>query len=235
MTESGTAPLVLIVEDEQKIRRFLEAALSAQGFRVAEAVDGKTALALITLKTPNVVILDLGLPDVDGLDVTRRLREWTNVPILVLSARGGENDKIAALDAGADDYITKPFGVGELVARVRAAIRRSETPQGDQAPIFEVGELKVDFTNRKVELSGAEVKLTPTEYRLLNILTKHAGKVILHDQLLKEVWGPAAAGETQYLRVYMASLRRKIEKDPARPIYILTETGIGYRFATEKS
>ncbi|MBI3818151.1 MAG: response regulator [Planctomycetes bacterium] len=221
---------VLVVEDEPKIRRFLEAAFTAQGFRVHEAGDAQAALASVTLKMPNVIILDLGLPGMDGLELTRRLREFTNTPILVLSARGREDDKITALDAGADDYITKPFGVGELVARVRAAIRRSEVLAGGvDATVFESGALKVDLAARRVWVDGADARLTPTEYRLLGILIKNAGKVITHNQLLTEAWGPGNAGEIQYLRVYMSSLRRKIEKNPARPVLLLTETGVGYR------
>jgi two-component system KDP operon response regulator KdpE len=199
---------------------------------VHEAETGKLGLLLAATHPPDVVLLDLGLPDLDGLEVTRELRTWTAVPIIVLSARGQEQDKIAALDAGADDYLTKPFSVGELTARIRVALRHAATRQDDPAStVFEVGELRVDLGRRLVNVGAREVHLTPTEYRLLSELVKHAGKVLTHKHLLKEVWGPPHVHETQYLRVYMGQLRQKLEPDPARPIYLLTEPGVGYRLA----
>ena len=183
---------------------------------------------------PALIILDLGLPDLDGLDVTRQVREWSEVPILVLSARGQEQDKIAALDAGADDYLTKPFGVGELLARMRVALRHAQqAADTSEVPIFEVGDLKVDLARRRVTVAGEEVHLTPIEYNLLKTLVQHAGKVVTQTQLLKEVWGPAYSAESHYLRVYLSQLRRKIEIDPARPRYLLTEPGVGYRLKVE--
>jgi two-component system KDP operon response regulator KdpE len=228
MTVAG--PMVLIVEDEPQMRRFLRPALESQGYRVLEATTAAEGLVNASSYNPDLVLLDLGLPDADGVDVTRRLREWCGAPILVISARGQEADKIAALDAGADDYLTKPFGTGELLARLRVAQRHAArlSPTGPE-PVFEVGELKVDLGRRQVLRGKDEIHLTPIQYKLLAALVQHAGKVLTHRQLLKEVWGPGAVNATHYLRVYMAELRRKIEKDPARPELLVTELGVGYR------
>jgi two-component system KDP operon response regulator KdpE len=231
--------LVLVVEDEPQMRRFLRPALEGQGYRVIEAPTATEAIVLASLHNPDCVILDLGLPDGDGADVTRRLREWSTVPIIVVSARGQEADKVAALDAGADDYLTKPFGTGELLARLRVAERHAARFRDDASePVFEAQGLRVDLARREVTLEGQPIHLTPLEYKLLATLVRHYGKVLTHRQLLKEVWGPSAVAETQYLRVYMAQLRHKIEKDPARPALLMTETGVGYRMrapATEAS
>ncbi len=230
----GNGPSVLVIEDEEPIRRFLRPSLVSQGYRVIEAASGADGLLEAAQRQPDLVILDLGLPDVDGLEVIRRLREWTVRPIIVLSARGAEADKVAALDAGADDYVAKPFTVGELLARVRVALRhaaRADLETGDAT--FAVGELRVDLARRQVWVGGAEVRLTPIEYRLLAMLVQHAGRVVTHRQLLREVWGPAQTEQTHYLRVYLANLRRKLEADPARPRFLRTEPGVGYRLLTE--
>jgi len=225
MTPNGVR--VLVVDDEAAIRRYLRASLSAHGYTVFEVESGKAALEAITAERPDMVILDLGLPDVDGVEVTRLLREWSRIPIIILSVRGQEADKIAALDAGAADYLTKPFGTGELLARMRVALRRASQSQAE--PVFVVDELAVDLSRRLVAVSGAEVQLTPTEYDLLRTLVSHAGKVLTHRQLLREVWGMGYEQETHMLRVNISNLRHKIEPDPARPHYILTEPGVGYR------
>jgi two-component system KDP operon response regulator KdpE len=224
-------PTVLLVEDELAIRRFLRPALTSQGYRLFEAATGADALADSATRQPDVIILDLGLPDMDGLEVIRRLREWTSVPIIVLSARGQERDKVSALDAGADDYVSKPFGPEELLARIRAALRRRATGADDE-PAFAVGELKVDLAHRRVSVGEREVHLTPIEYRLLVSLVRDAGKVLTHRHLLREVWGPHAE-DTHTLRVHMAQLRRKLETEPANPRYLLTEPGVGYRLSAE--
>ncbi len=227
-------PLVVVIEDDPQIRRFLRPALGGQGYRVVEAASAEEGLAAASTRQPDMVILDLGLPDVDGIEVIRRLREWTAVPIVVLSARGQEKDKIAALDAGADDYVSKPFGVGELLARMRVALRhaaRGSTEPSDAT--FVLGDLRVDLARRRVFVRDSEVHLTPIEYKLLTTLVRHAGKVLTHRQLLTEVWGPPYADQAHYLRVYMAQLRRKLEADPARPRYLLTEPGVGYRLVDE--
>ena len=225
MTQSK--PRVLVVDDEVAIQRFLQVALNGQGFQVSLAGTGQIALQKIALERPDLVILDLGLPDFDGLEVTRRLREWTQTPIIVVSVREQEKDKIAALDAGADDFLTKPFGIGELMARLRAALRH--TAQVDSEPVFKTGDLMVDFARREVLLADQPVNLTPTEYELLRTLVKHAGKVLTHHQLLRAVWGTAYEGETHMLQVNISNLRRKLEQNPARPSYIITEPGVGYR------
>jgi len=217
---------VLVVDDERSIRRFLKASLGSQ-FTVFEATTGEEALAAVVTERPDVVLLDLGLPDLDGLEVTRRLREWTQVPIIVVSVREQEKDKIAALDAGADDYLTKPFSVGELMARLRAAIRRSV--QVETGPIFHTGSLTVDLNQREVQVNEQSVSLTPTEYDLLRIFVKYAGKVLTHDQLLRAVWGTSYESETHMLQVNISNLRHKIEPNPVRPTYIITEPGVGYR------
>ncbi len=225
MTPNGVR--VLVVDDEPAIRRFLRAALSAHGYAIFEASDGQSALSAVAAERPDLVILDLGLPDLDGIEVTRLLREWTRIPILILSVRGQDADKIAALDAGADDYVVKPFGVGELLARMRVALRHV-TPAGDE-PVFVVDELVIDRARREVKVAGREIQLTPTEYGLLCALAAHAGKVLTHRQLLHELWGPGYEQETHMLRVNISNLRRKLEPDPARPHYIRTEPGVGYR------
>ncbi len=221
-------PHVLVVDDDRAIRRFLRTSLTAHGYLILEAENGQTALQAVIAHHPDLVILDLGLPDIDGVEVTRQLREWTEIPIIILSVREHEEDKIAALDAGADDYLTKPFGVGELMARLRVALRHVVSQQDDTA-IFTLGDLKVDLARRVVELKNQEVQLTPTEYTLLRVLIKYAGKVLTHHQLLKEVWGPGYEQEKHLLRVNMSNLRSKLEVEPARPQYILTEPGVGYR------
>src|SRR5512136_563015 len=220
---------VLVVDDERSIRRFLKASLGSQ-FVILEAASGEEALAAAAAEHPDIVLLDLGLPDMDGVEVTRRLREWIQVPIIVVSVREQEKDKIAALDAGADDYLTKPFGVGELMARLRAALRRSA--QVDNVPVFSSGNLLVDLNQREVRVNEQPVSLTPTEYDLLRMLIKHAGKVLTHDMLLRAVWGTAYESEKHMLQVNISNLRRKIEPDPSRPIYIVTEPGVGYRLKT---
>ncbi len=231
---TDTEPLILLIEDEPPVHKFLGASLPAHGFRLLGAETGKDGLARAADYNPDVVLLDLGLPDLDGLEVTRRLREWSNVPIIVLSARGQEKDKIAALDAGADDYLTKPFSTGELLARIRVAIRHTaRLADNSPQPTFIVGDLRVDLAGRHVFVGDTEVHLTPIEYKLLTVLVRYAGKVLTHQALLKEVWGPHHTQDTHYLRVHMAQLRRKIEPDPAQPRYLLTETGIGYRFADQ--
>ena len=224
------APLVMIVEDDPQVRRLLRATLTGHGYRVLETETATQALTQAATRNPDLVLLDLGLPDSDGLEVTRRLREWTTVPIIVLSARERQEEKVAALDLGADDYLTKPFGVPELLARIRVALRhREQLKLGDAEPVFAVGELVVDLAQRRVTIGEREVKLTPTEYNLLLALVRHAGKVVTHLQLLKEAWGPAYTEQRQYLRVYVGQLRQKLESDPARPRYLLTEPGVGYR------
>jgi two-component system KDP operon response regulator KdpE len=224
---------VLVVEDEPQVMRFLRAALPGHGYAIVEATTGSEALVQATTRGPDLVLLDLGLPDIDGIEVTRRLREWSTVPIIVLSARGEERSKIEALDAGADDYLTKPFGAGELLARMRVALRNAARLGEEPDPVFEAGELRVDLGARRVYANGAEVRLTRTEYRLLATLVKHAGKVLTHRQLLREVWGPGSVDQSHYLRVYMGQLRHKLEKNPARPQRLLTETGVGYRLRTD--
>ncbi len=231
---SSGRPVVLVIEDEPQIRRFLRTSLGAEGFDVEEAAGGKDGLAMAASCRPEVVILDLGLPDMDGVEVMRRLREWSAVPVIVLSARAQEKDKVAALDAGADDYVVKPFGIGELVARLRVALRHAvHVGEPGGTSVFEAGDLKLDLAARRVTRRGAEVHLTPTEYRLLAELVKHAGKVLTQRHLLQEVWGPGYVERPHYLRVHMANLRQKLEDDPARPRLLRTETGVGYRLATE--
>jgi two-component system KDP operon response regulator KdpE len=229
MSQAGVR--VLVVDDERAIRRFLRVSLEAHGHAVFEATSGTEALGAAAGVRPDLIILDLGLPDMDGLDVLRRLREWTQTPIVILSVREDETDKVQALDLGADDYLTKPFGVGELLARMRAALRRAahEAPE----PVFSWDELTVDLAHRRVTVDGREVQLTPTEYDLLRALVTHAGKVLTHSQLLRQVWGVAYVQESHLLRVNISNLRRKIEREPARPRYIITEPGVGYRLRTE--
>jgi two-component system KDP operon response regulator KdpE len=224
---SDSKPVVLIVDDEPAIRRFLRASLDSHGFTVYEVANGQDAILEVAEKRPELVILDLGLPDIDGTEVTRRIREWSPIPIIILSVRDQENDKINALDAGADDYLTKPFSVGELMARIRVALRHSEHDKTE--PVYQSGDLSVDMARRTVSIRGNEVSLTPTEYELLIILIQKAGKVLTHRQMLRQVWGMAYENETHMLRVNISNLRRKIENDPAQPQYILTEPGVGYR------
>lgn len=231
-TTSG--PVIVLIEDAPEIRRFLRATLVDHGYRLVEAATGEEGLQAAETRQPDLIILDLGLPDIDGLEVIRRLRAWSAVPILVLSARGQEADKIAALDRGADDYVSKPFGVGEVLARLRVLLRHAERTVRDvDEETYEAGDLHVDLAHRRVAVKGEDVHLTPIEYRLLTTLVKHAGKVLTHRQLLKEVWGRPYSDQPHYLHVYMAQLRRKIERDPARPRHLLTEPGVGYRLAAE--
>ncbi|MBI5354766.1 MAG: response regulator [Chloroflexi bacterium] len=225
MSEAGQR--VLVVDDEAPIRRYLRAALNAQGFTIFESANGQEALNAVIANRPDIIILDLGLPDIDGIEVTRQLREWSQTPIIVLSVRESEQDKIAALDAGADDYLTKPFGTGELMARMRVVMRR-QTSKPDE-PILQVDELKMDLSRRVVTIRDEEISLTPTEYDILRLLMQNAGKVITHHHLLRQVWGTAYESEMHILRVNISNLRRKIEPDPSRPHYLLTEPGVGYR------
>jgi len=220
-------PRILIVDDELAIRRFLHTVLSGEEFSLHEAENGHAGLAAAAAFRPDVILLDLGLPDLDGIEVINRIREWSPVPIIVLSVRDREDDKVGALDAGADDYLTKPFGVGELLARIRAALRRSlqEIPE----PVFTSNDLQVDLGSRRVTASGADVSLTPTEYDILRLLVAHAGKVLTHGQILKQVWGMTYLEQPHVLRVNISNLRRKIEPDPSRPRHIITEPGVGYR------
>jgi two-component system KDP operon response regulator KdpE len=227
---TGGKPVVLVIEDEPQIRRFLRTTLEAQGLEAVESDTGARGITDAANRRPDCIILDLGLPDMDGVDVISRIREWSTVPILVLSARTQETAKIAALDAGADDYVAKPFGAGELLARVRVALRHaSSTDREDAGAVYVRGDLRVDLGARRVTLAGSEVHLTPTEYRLLALLVRHRGKVLTQRFLLKEVWGPGHVERPHYLRIYMANLRQKLEADPARPALFLTETGVGYR------
>ena len=230
-----SSPVVVLIEDEPQIRRFVRAALEGEGWQVFEADTVKKGLSEAGTRKPDLMVLDLGLPDGDGLDLIRDVRGWSGVPIIVLSARFDEADKIAALDAGADDYLTKPFGVGELLARVRANLRRPRAAATDGGlgeeldPVFRFGAVEVDRQARLVRRAGAEVHLTPIEYRLLSMLMANAGRVLTHRQLLREVWGPSHAGQSHYLRIYMGHLRQKLELDPAQPLHLLTETAVGYR------
>lgn len=225
---------VLIVEDEPQMQKFLRASLTSAGYRTLEASTGKEALQLARMHNPDLVLLDLGLPDMDGMDVARELRQWSMRPVIVISARGQEQDKVDALDAGADDYLTKPFGTSELMARIRVALRHAARESEERVePVVSVGTLRVDLDKRQVWKGDVEVHLTPNEYKLLAYLLKNAGKVLTHRQLLKEVWGPSHASQTHYLRVYMAQLRHKLEDDPARPRWLATEPGVGYRLRVD--
>lgn len=219
---------VLIIDDENQIRKMLKVALSAHSYEIEDAATGQEGLNKVALFHPDLIILDMGLPDLDGLTVLKKLREWTRIPIIVLSVREMENDKILALDLGADDYVTKPFSMGELLARMRVALRHAT--KTEEEPVLSYGGLTVDLAHRQVTVEGNEVKLTPTEYDILKNLVIHAGKVLTHRQLLKMIWGVDYQQEAHYLRVYIGQIRRKIEKDPARPQYIITESGVGYRF-----
>jgi two-component system KDP operon response regulator KdpE len=227
-------PVVLLIEDELQMRRFLRAALENEAYRLVEAATAREGLAQAAGQNPDIILLDLGLPDGDGIDLTRRLREWSRTPIVVISARGQERDKVAALDAGADDYLTKPFGVGELLARMRVALRHAARAAGEpDEPVFTTGDLRVDLEHRRVFLAEREVHLTPTEYKVLLALVRQAGKVLTHRYLLKEVWGASSVTQTPALRVHMAQLRHKLEKDPAQPRHLLTEPGVGYRLRVD--
>ena len=224
-------PRILVVDDEAAIRRLLATVLSSNGFTVHQAETGSLGLAAAAAVRPDLILLDLGLPDLDGVEVLKRLREWSQTPIIVLSVREREDDKVAALDAGADDYLTKPFGVPELLARIRVSLRRivGQAPE----PLFKSGDLEVDLTRRLVMVSGREVQLTPTEYEILRLLVTHAGRVLTHRQLLSRIWGPSHLEQPHVLRVNISNLRRKIERDPARPVLLITESGVGYRLRTE--
>jgi two-component system KDP operon response regulator KdpE len=225
------APVVLVVEDGPQMRRFLRTSLSAHGYRVIEAGTAREALILARGHRPDLILLDLGLPDGDGLTVARTLRSERKIPIIVLSARGREQDKVTALDLGADDYLTKPFGIGELLARIRVA-QRHAAPQAIQGEPLRLGALEIDLEGRQVRRNGTDIHLTPTEWRLLTALAAHAGLVVTHRQLLESVWGPELADQTQYLRVFMAQLRQKLEPDPSRPQWLITEPAVGYRLRT---
>ncbi len=227
---SANDPLVLVVEDEPQMRRFLRAALTARPFRLIEATSIAEATIAATSHNPELVLLDLGLPDGDGIELTRNLRTWSRVPIIVISARGREANKVEALDAGADDYLTKPFGLAELLARMRVALRHvRDAGPGASEPVVTIGPLTIDLERREVSRAGVPVRLTPTEFRMLSFLARHAGRIVTHGQILKEVWGGAPAAEPHHVRVHMAELRKKIEDDPARPKLLLTELGVGYR------
>jgi len=227
-------PLILLVEDEPQLRRYLRVTLVPHGYRLLEAVNAREGELMAASHHPDLILMDLGLPDQDGLVLTRKLREWCSTPIIVVSARGLEKDKIQALDEGADDYLTKPFGSGELLARIRVALRHvNRDPAAAPAPVFELGGWRVDQTRREVTVDEQPVHLTPNEYKLLITLIKHAGMVLTHHQLLKEVWGSVQGAQPHYLRVYMAQLRQKLEADPARPKHLITEPGVGYRLRTE--
>jgi two-component system KDP operon response regulator KdpE len=231
---TGAGHLILIVEDEPQIRHFLRTTLTAEGYRVIEAENGQRGVAEAATHKPDLVMVDLGRPDLDGVEVVKRIRAWSTLPILILSARSAEADKIAALDAGADDYVTKPFGVGELTARIRVALRHAARgAQENAAGTLRFGDIEVDLERRLVRAEGRDVHLTPIEFRLLGCLAKHAGMVLTHRHLLREVWGPSYIDQSHYLRIYMKQLRHKLEPDPARPRYLLTETGVGYRMAAE--
>jgi two-component system KDP operon response regulator KdpE len=227
---TGKNACILLVDDEPQMRRFLRVTLQSQGYQLAEADTGQDGLTQAATRNPDVVLLDLGLPDMDGLEVLARLREWSKVPVIVISAREQEQDKIRALDSGADDYLIKPFGAGELLARIRVAIRHRSVQQGEQdEPVFVLDAMRVDLNKRQVFLKDTEIHLTPIEYKLLSYLIRHAGKVVTHKQLLKEVWGAAYSEQMHYVRVYMGMLRHKLEEDPGRPRFFINEPGIGYR------
>jgi two-component system, OmpR family, KDP operon response regulator KdpE len=225
----SAAALVLLVEDEAPMRRFLRVSLCTHGFRLVEAETARLGLSLAASNNPDVVLLDLGLPDLDGIEVVRQLREWSRVPVIVLSARGREDDKVAALDAGADDYLTKPFSVNELLARVRVALRHAQRAGAAADAALELPGLRIDFARREVWVDAREARLTPLEFKLLALLARNAGKVLTHRQILSELWGPAHAGQNHNVRVHVAELRKKIELDPARPQRLITELGVGYR------
>lgn len=223
----NNGPRILIIDDELQIRRFLRVALSSHGYVVKEVASGSEGLDDAIVFAPDIIVLDLGLPDIEGLEVIKQLREWSKTPIIVLSAKEQEQDKIAALDEGADDYVTKPFGMGELLARIRAALRH--TIEAEEEPVLSFEDLVIDLAHRQVKVAAGEVKLTPTEYELLKNMALNAGKVLTHRYLLRTIWGPTYENDIQYLRVYVGQLRRKVERDPSRPVHIITEPGVGYR------
>jgi two-component system KDP operon response regulator KdpE len=236
MTSTPPKASILIVEDEATIRRFLRASLESQGFAVLEALTGREGLALAGANVPDLILLDLGLPDLDGLDVLRKLREFAQTPVVILSARGQERDKIEGLDAGADDYLTKPFGVGELLARVRVALRRRWTESGQAGPsVVMAGGLRIDLEARCVSRGGVEIHLTPKEWKIVAFLARHAGRVVTGRQLLQEVWGSTAPGQEHYVRAYIHQLRQKLEENPALPALLLTEPWVGYRLAADET
>lgn len=224
---------LLVIEDEAQVRRFLRGSLPPEDYKLIEAETGERGLAAAAASKPDVILLDLGLPDIEGVEVTRRLREWSATPVIVLSARGQDSDKVAALDAGADDYLTKPFSVPELLARIRVAARHALERGDKKEPAFESGALRVDSASRAVTLAGEEVRLTPVEYKLLATLARRPGQVVTHQQLLREVWGPRSVTQRQYLHVYMGHLRNKLERDASKPRFLLTEPGVGYRLRAE--
>ena len=227
---SSNIPVIVVIEDDPAIRLFLRTGLGAHGFKVFEADNGKQGIIEAGIRKPDLIILDLGLPDMDGVEVIKTIRAWSVMPIIILSARSGEQHKIDALDAGADDYLTKPFGLGELLARIRVALRHSiNSPEQGENGVFFNDELKVDLLKRQVFVGNREIHLTPIQYRLLSVLIKNAGKVLTHQHLLKEVWGPSYKDNSHYLRIYMSQLRQKLETDPTQPKYLLTESGVGYR------
>jgi len=227
---SKTAPVIIVIEDDPPIRRFLRTGLTTQGFTVFESETGRQGIIEVEVRKPDLLILDLGLPDMDGVEVIKAVRTWSVIPIIILSARSSEQHKIDALDAGADDYLTKPFGFGELLARIRVALRHAIQPQEHiQAGVFITANLKVDLHKRVVSLDEQEIHLTPIQYRLLAVLVQHAGRVLTHQQILKEVWGPSYSENAHYLRIYMSQLRQKLEADPTQPKFLLTESGVGYR------
>lgn len=225
LTDKGLR--VLVIDDEPQIRKLLKVSLNAYGYTLAEADTGQDGINRTAIFKPDLIIVDLGLPDIDGKDVVRQIRDWSHVPIIILTARDQEKEKIEALDAGADDYVTKPFGMGELLARIRVCLRRSA--ESDDEPVLTCGGLKVDLVLRRVTVDDREIKLTPTEYEIIKVMAQHAGRVLTHKQLLKAVWGNSYNEDTHYIRVYIGQLRRKIEVDPAQPCYIITESGVGYR------
>lgn len=225
------ARTILVVDDEKQIRRFLRTGLSVHGYEVIEAESGTEALREASTKSPDLVVLDLQLGDMDGLDVLQRIREWSWLPVLILSVRNREIEKVKALELGADDYITKPFGIAEFIARVNALLRR--VPEASAQPVFSVGDLSIDIARRLVLLDGVEIKLSPKEYALLQYLARHAGKVVTHDQMLREIWGDDHAEDAHYLRIFMRRLRQKVERDPTQPRYIVTEVGVGYRLRVQ--
>ena len=229
--DDAAAPpiVVLVIDDDPPIRRFLRAGLGNEGFAFVEAATGQEGITQAATRAPDIVLLDLGLPDIDGFEIVRRIREWSRVPIIVLSARGQEGDKIRALDSGADDYVTKPFSMGELNARMRVALRHRNTNAEGESGVLTALDLQIDLARRRVTVAGEDVRLTPIEYRLLATLARHAGRVLTHEHLLREVWGPGYTTQTHYLRVYMGHLRQKLEADPAQPKHLVTETAVGYR------
>jgi two-component system KDP operon response regulator KdpE len=230
MVVNPAPPVVLLIEDEVQIRRFLRPAIEAAAYRLVEAGGGEEGLLMATQCNPDIIILDLGLPDVDGLEVIRRVREWSHVPVIVLSARGQEQDKVAALDLGADDYVQKPFNVPEFMARLRVALRHAAAGAAIETTVVSAGDLSLDLVRREVRRKGELIRLTPLEYKLLTVLVRHAGLVMTHRHLLKEVWGPGMSNESHYLRIFIHQLRQKLEDNPSRPRHLITEAGVGYRF-----